>query len=84
MAPGQEGCDRLRGADRLVRCTDATLEGACDRQSHVGWLDKALDEAIARGWAVDDTETDWKRAFAFEEDARRDHGWYRGEGPRGV
>ena len=37
---------------RLVRDTDAEREWAYDRKSDVGKLDKALDEANARGWTV--------------------------------
>jgi len=36
----------------LVHHTDAQREWAYDRDSHVGKLDKALDEAHAKGWAV--------------------------------
>jgi hypothetical protein len=34
----------------LVHHTDAAREYAYDRQSKIGKLDKALDEAIAKGW----------------------------------
>ncbi len=51
----------------LVHHTDAEREYAYDRQSNVGRLDKALDEAAARGWAVVDIKRDWKRVFAFEK-----------------
>ncbi len=44
----------------IVRHTDAEREWAYDRQSHVGRLDKALDEAMARGWTVVDMKKDWK------------------------
>ena len=50
----------------IVHHTDAAREWAYDRESHVGRLDKALDEARAKGWAVVDMKTDWKRVFAFE------------------
>ena len=50
----------------LVHHTDAAREWAYDRQSHVGKLDKALDEANAKGWTVVDMKRDWKRVFAFE------------------
>jgi phosphoglycolate phosphatase-like HAD superfamily hydrolase len=52
----------------LVHHTDAKREWAYDRTSHVGKLDKALDEATARGWTVVDMNKDWKRVFAFEEE----------------
>ncbi len=50
----------------LVHHTDAEREWAYDRQSHIGKLDKALDEANAKGWTVADMKRDWKRIFAFE------------------
>jgi phosphoserine phosphatase len=48
----------------LVHHDDATREYAYDRQSKVGRLDKALDEALARGWTVVSMKTDWKAVFA--------------------
>src|SRR5215211_1862723 len=50
----------------LVHHTDAEREYAYDRQSHIGKLDKALDEANAKGWTVVDMKGDWKHLFAFE------------------
>ena len=50
----------------LVRHTDSAREWAYDRQSHVGRLDKALDEANARGWTVVDMKTEWKKVYPFE------------------
>jgi phosphoglycolate phosphatase-like HAD superfamily hydrolase len=50
----------------LVRHTDAAREWAYDRQSHIGRLDKALDEATAKGWTVVDMKADWKKVYAFE------------------
>ena len=35
-------------------------------QSHVGKLDKALDEALQRGWIVVDMKTDWRSVFPPE------------------
>jgi phosphoserine phosphatase len=51
----------------LVRHTDAKREWAYDRESHVGRLDKALDEALARSWIVIDMARDWKRIYPFGE-----------------
>jgi phosphoglycolate phosphatase-like HAD superfamily hydrolase len=51
----------------LVWHTDATREWAYDRQSHIGRLDKALDEARASGWTIVDMKKDWKRIYAFDE-----------------
>jgi phosphoglycolate phosphatase-like HAD superfamily hydrolase len=48
----------------LVHHTDAEREYAYDRTSHVGKLDKAWDEAVARKWTVVDMKKDWKRVFS--------------------
>ncbi len=37
------------------------------RSAIVGRLDKALDEAQAKGWTVLDMKSDWKRVFSFEQ-----------------
>jgi hypothetical protein len=47
----------------LVHHTDAEREWAYDRTSHIGQLDKALDEALARGWTVVSIKDDWKTIF---------------------
>src|SRR5690242_3946960 len=47
----------------LVHHTDGSREYAYDRDSDVGKLDKALDEAIAKGWTVVDMKNDWKTIF---------------------
>jgi phosphoglycolate phosphatase-like HAD superfamily hydrolase len=49
----------------LVHHTDAVREYAYDRDSKVGKLDKALDEATAKSWTVVDMKNDWKKVFAF-------------------
>jgi phosphoglycolate phosphatase-like HAD superfamily hydrolase len=51
----------------LVHHTDADREWAYDRQSHVGKLDKALDEAQQRNWTVVDMKRDWKVVYPFEK-----------------
>ncbi len=43
--------------------TDAEREYAYDRESHVGKLDKGLDEAEVKGWTVIDMKNDWKVVF---------------------
>jgi hypothetical protein len=50
----------------IVHHTDPEREWAYDRQSPIGHLDKALDEAQKKGWTVVDMKNDWKRIFAFE------------------
>ena len=47
----------------IVHHTDGEREVAYDRQSHVGTLDKALDEASSRGWTVVSMKDDWKTIF---------------------
>jgi len=51
----------------IVHHTDEEREWAYDRESHVGRLDKALDEAKKHGWTVVDMKRDWRRIFAFEK-----------------
>jgi hypothetical protein len=47
----------------LVHHTDAVREYSYDRDSSVGRLDKALDEATAKHWVVIDMKNDWKTIF---------------------
>ena len=54
------GGARLMG---IVHHTDALREYAYDRQSHIGRLDEALDEAKTRGWLVVDMKLDWKAIY---------------------
>ncbi len=51
----------------IVHHTDGTREYAYGRGALFGKLDKALEEAPKRGWAVVDMKKDWKKVFAFEE-----------------
>ena len=46
-----------------VHHTDAEREFAYDRKSHIGQLDKGLDEAAAKGWTVVSMKDDWKTIF---------------------
>jgi hypothetical protein len=43
----------------VLHHTDAEREWAYDRNSHVGQLDAALDEAPSAGWIVVDMAKDW-------------------------
>jgi hypothetical protein len=47
----------------LIHHTDADREWAYDRESHVGRLDRGLDEAADRGWVVVDMQEDWEQVF---------------------
>lgn len=51
----------------LVHHTDAEREYAYDRQSKVGTLDKALDEAQAKGWTVVDMKNEWKTVYPADK-----------------
>jgi len=51
----------------LVHHTDGEREWAYDRQSPVGQLDKALDEARAKGWTLVDMKRDWRVVYPWEE-----------------
>ena len=50
----------------IVHHTDAEREWAYDRTSSIGKLDKAWDEAQAKGWTVVDMKQDWKTIFPPE------------------
>ncbi|WP_194791541.1 HAD family hydrolase [Pseudomonas sp. UFMG81] len=50
----------------LVHHTDGHREWAYDRKSNVGRLDKALDQAQAKGWTVVDMAQAWRRVYPFE------------------
>ena len=47
----------------IVRHTDPDREYAYDRQSSIGRLDQALDEAGGQGWTLVDMKQDWRRVF---------------------
>ena len=47
----------------IVHHTDDEREYAYDRHSHIGKLDKALDEGRARGWTIVDMKRDWRQVF---------------------
>lgn len=47
----------------IVHQTDAEREVAYERESHIGKLDKALEEANAIGWTVVSMKEDWKTIF---------------------
>ena len=49
-----------------VHHTDSEREWAYDRTSHIGRLDKGLDEATERGWTIIDMKKDWKVVYPFE------------------
>jgi phosphoglycolate phosphatase-like HAD superfamily hydrolase len=53
----------------IVHHTDDTREWAYDRDSHIGTLARAFDEAPARGWTVVDMKQDWNVVYPSAEAA---------------
>jgi hypothetical protein len=51
----------------IVHHTDAEREWAYDRQSHIGRLDKAFEEAKTKGWTLVDMKKDWKQVFRIQK-----------------
>jgi len=54
-------------AKKVHALQDATHEWAYDRQSAVGKLDKAWDEAQRRDWLMVDMKTDWRIVYPFQK-----------------
>jgi len=51
----------------IVHHDDAKREWAYDRTSHIGTLDKAWDEAVAKGWTVVSMKDDWKTIYPLQK-----------------
>jgi len=49
----------------IIHHTDEVREWSYDRKSHIGRLDKALDDAAKYNWQLVDMKRDWKKVFAF-------------------
>ena len=49
-----------------IHHTDSVREWAYDRDSHIGRLDKGLDQALEDQWTLVDMEKDWKVVYPFE------------------
>lgn len=47
----------------LIRHTDAEREWSYDRESHIGRLDAALEDAGNKNWVVVDMQRDWKTVY---------------------
>lgn len=47
----------------IVHHTDAAREYAYDRESHIGRLEKGLDEGPEMGWLIVDMANDWSRIY---------------------
>lgn len=48
----------------IVHHTDAEREWAYDRSSHVGKLDRGLNEAASKGWTIVSMKDDWKTIYS--------------------
>jgi len=59
--------NKLKSFMLYVHHTDSVREWAYDRESHIGRLDKGLDEALENGWTVIDMEKDWKVIYPWSE-----------------
>jgi len=46
-----------------IHHTDSVREWAYDRDSHIGRLNKGLDEAMEKGWLVVDMKNDWLKVY---------------------
>ena len=60
--------NKLKSFMLYVHHTDSIREWAYDRKSHIGRLDKGLDEANEKGWTVIDMKEDWKIIYPFKLD----------------
>lgn len=49
-----------------IHHTDSVREVAYDRESHIGQLNKGLDDATKYNWLVVDMANDWKVVYPFE------------------
>lgn len=54
----------------ILHHTDAEREWAYDRETRVGRLSRALDDAPKHGWIIVDMKRDWKRVFSFQSLAK--------------
>ena len=50
----------------ILHHTDSVREYAYDRKSHIGRLNKGLDDAEAMGWVVIDMKKDWRLIYPSE------------------
>jgi hypothetical protein len=50
----------------LVHHTDSIRETAYDRGSHIGKLEKGLEDAVKMNWVVVSMKEDWKKIYSWE------------------
>lgn len=60
--------NKLKSFMLYTHHTDSVREWAYDRTSHIGKLNKGLDEAKEKSWNIIDMEKDWKIIYPFELD----------------
>ena len=53
----------------ILHHTDADREWAYDRSSHIGKLDRGLDEAAERNWILIDMTKEWKQIYPSADQA---------------
>jgi phosphoserine phosphatase len=51
----------------IVHHDDAEREFAYDRESHIGKLDRGLDEAGKRGWTLVSMKNDWRTVYPADQ-----------------
>jgi len=51
----------------IVHHTDSAREYAYDRSSHIGHLEKGLDDAVKYKWLVVDMKQDWKKIYSSDQ-----------------
>lgn len=54
------------GFGLIIHHTDADREWAYDRDSHIGRLEKGLDDAATYPWTIVDMKSDWKVIYPFD------------------
>lgn len=50
----------------IVHHTDEVREWAYDRESHIGRLNRGLDDAGTYHWVIVDMKSDWKKVYTFD------------------
>ena len=51
----------------IVHHTDEVREWAYDRDSHIGKLNRGLDDAGTYHWVIMDMKSDWKKVYTFDQ-----------------
>ena len=50
----------------IVHHTDEAREWAYDRTSHIGKLDRGLNDAAKNNWLIVDMKADWNKIYPFQ------------------